>query len=640
MKGTAPSGDGRVTLHLNEVDIRQALELLSRQEKLNLLVSPNVSGTITVNFEGLTRDQALEAIFNLGNLKAKEENGLIYIYTAEEFDQLSTRGKKPITRIYHLNYVRSNEVQVMVEPFLSPEGKITSTPASQEGINESADFQSGLSGGGGGGGGSSGGGGGGGGGSSGGGGGGGGASGGDSTGGNSLSGMDSLVIQDYEENLQVIDGIITRLDVQPIQVLIEAVIIRVTLDRTQELGVNYGVLDGLQQGIGIVGNGAELASAAGFVPAQFLSAGKLAAGTPLSANSGGVKFGFITGNTAAFIRAIETIGKSNVLASPRLLVLNKQRAELQLGDRLGYRTLTQNQTSTIQQIQFLNTGTLLRLRPFITSDGMVRLEIHPERSTGAIVDGVPQLNTARVTTNVMVPNGSTLVVGGLIENQDATNQSGVPVLGRLPVVGAAFRNRQQSVSKRELIVLLTTHIWNPNDPEGTNCIPTPARALQLGRDVSQRIELGVDRPPRDGIFGGRLHYDTPRRAEKIQATEAAQGRDHVVERGENFWTISRQHYGTGKYYLALWSANREVVDAPERLAVGMRLQIPPAAELDPGMIDQGGRSMTAGRSKADALDSGVAQSGYEPQSGARKVTRDGSAPGSMAPARRTAPRRD
>ena len=113
------------------------------------------------------------------------------------------------------------------------------------------------------------------------------------------------------------------------------------------------------------------------------------------------------------------MGKTNVLATPRVLVLNKQRAEIQLGHRLGYRTLVTNLTSTVQQIQFLNTGTLLRLRPFISDDGMIRMEIHPERSTGAIdANGVPQTNTARMTTNVLVPNGATLVIGGLIENQD------------------------------------------------------------------------------------------------------------------------------------------------------------------------------------------------------------------------------
>src|SRR5439155_24925787 len=138
---------------------------------------------------------------------------------------------------------------------------------------------------------------------------------------------------------------------------------------------------------------------------------------------------------------IETIGKVEVLATPRLLVLNKQPAELQLGDRLGYATFSQSLVSTVQQVQFLNVGTLLRVRPFISSDGMVRMEIHPERSTGVVVNNIPQTNTSEVTTNVMVPDGSTIVIGGLMENQRTRNQGGVPILSDLPWVGALFRER-------------------------------------------------------------------------------------------------------------------------------------------------------------------------------------------------------
>ena len=101
------------------------------------------------------------------------------------------------------------------------------------------------------------------------------------------------------------------------------------------------------------------------------------------------------------------------MASPQILVLNKQPAEIQLGQRLGYFTSTQNLTSTVQQVQFLNTGTLLRFRPFISNDGMIRMEVHPEKSTGSVTNNVPNSNTSEVTTNVMVPDGATMVIGGL-----------------------------------------------------------------------------------------------------------------------------------------------------------------------------------------------------------------------------------
>ena len=573
-----PGGEvsATVSIHYDSTDIRQALEIFSRREKMNLLVSPNVTGPITVNLDGVTRQQALEAILSLGNLEARQVNGLTYVYTAEEFKALNLTRRKALTKVYRLNYVRANEIAKMITTFLSADGKVTATPQSEEGIDENANFSAGLptistgTGGGGGG---------------------GGGGGRGTTGGNTLSGDDVVIVQDYPEYLSIVDDMIARLDVMPVQVLIEAVIIRVQLNRTQQLGVNFGAVDQMRTVLGVVGNGSTFGSTVGFSPLKVLTtAGTLQPGTQFVAPdpSYGIKFGYIGGNVSTFVQALETLGKVNVLATPRVLVLNKQRAEIQLGDRLGYRTLVTNLTSTIQQIQFLNTGTLLRLRPFISDDGMIRMEIHPERATGSVdANGVPSTNTARMTTNVMVPNGATLVIGGLIENQDDVNQSGIPGLNRLPVIGAAFRNRLQDVAKTEVVILLTPRLWNAADPEGLNCAPTPKTALDTAARVTQKIELGADRPPRDGLFGGRFYYDTPRRADKLQAKDPGKNPyTHTVRSGENFWTISRLYYHSGRYYMALWDANKKAVPAPDRLVVGDKIIIPRADQLDPSMIQE------------------------------------------------------
>ena len=568
---------GTVSMHYDNRDIRQVLEIFSRSERLNLLISPNVTGSITVNLDGVTREQALEAILSLGNLEAYRTNGLTYIYTAEEYRALNLGRRRPATKVYRLQYVRANEIAIMLRQFLSTDGKVTATPESDEGIDENANFSSGLptvsaS-------------------ASAGGGGGGGRSGSGSTGGNTLSGEDVVVVQDYPENLMVIDEMIAKLDVMPVQVLIEAIIVRVALTKTQLLGANLGTVNTLDTVLALSGNGGLLANTVGFTPLKLLSAsGNIpvtAGGGTGGSSLGGLSFGFIGGNVSGFIQALETIAKTNVLATPRVLVLNKQRAEIQLGNRLGYRTLVTNLTSTVQQVQFINTGTLLRLRPFISDDGMIRMEIHPERSSGLIdANGVPQVNTARMTTNVMVPNGATLVIGGLIDNQDDVTQAGIPYLNRLPIIGAAFRTRNQDVIKNEVVILLTPRLWNPADPEGTNCLPTTKTALDTATRVTQKIELGSDRPFKDGIFGGRVYFDTPGRADRLQANDPGAGPYmHTVRSGENFWTISKQYYKSGRYYKALWGANKQKIAAPDRLTVGDRIAIPRADQLDPALID-------------------------------------------------------
>ncbi len=227
-------------------------------------------------------------------------------------------------------------------------------------------------------------------------------------------------------------------------------IISVDYEHDRELGVNLGLVDSLGTALGTIGTGTALNGNVGFTPTKLLTAsGTIAQGAVTDAQgftsaTNGVKFGFVASNVTGFIRALETIGSTKILASPRILVLNKQRAEIQLGSRLGFQTLSQNFTSTIQQVQFLNTGTLLRLRPFVSDDGMVRMEIHPERSSGSVTNNIPNQQTAELTTNVMVPDGSTLVIGGLIEDEDDYSYQGLPLLSRFPALGFLTGTRQKT----------------------------------------------------------------------------------------------------------------------------------------------------------------------------------------------------
>jgi general secretion pathway protein D len=219
-------------------------------------------------------------------------------------------------------------------------------------------------------------------------------------------------------------------------------------------------------------------------------------------NSNGVKFGWVGGSTTGFIKALETLGETKVLAAPRLLVLNKQRAEVHLGDQLGYITSTQTQTSTTETVNFMPTGTQLRLRPFVSSDGMIRMEVHPERSSGALDGkGIPQTNAQQVTTNVMIPDGATIVIGGLIDTEVTHGWAGVPLLSRLPWIGYLFRDTTDETKKRELIVIITPHIWRPECPEATN---------YLGRPRTQGLDTRAAQKPCEDRRDGANLYELTR----------------------------------------------------------------------------------------------------------------------------------
>jgi nucleoid-associated protein YgaU len=309
-----------------------------------------------------------------------------------------------------------------------------------------------------------------------------------------MASNDMVVIQDYESNLKIIDQIIKRLDVQPVQVLIEAVIISVELDKDTQLGVNFAVVDNMGQQLGTIGAGAVINSNVGFTPASVLTAaGKIASSTipdinGFAGSTNGIKYGFISNNITGFVRALETVGSTKILASPRILVLNKQRAEIQLGQRLGFRSsVTQNLIGTTQQVQFLNTGTLLRLRPFVSGDDIVRMEIHPERSEGSVdpTTGLPTQTTAELTTNVMVADGTTLVIGGLMEDLDSYTQTGLPGLSRIPILGHLFGTKEKSDTRRELVVLLTPHIWSSGQANGNTDGLAKQGSKGSGGDVRQ-----------------------------------------------------------------------------------------------------------------------------------------------------------
>ena len=195
-------------------------------------------------------------------------------------------------------------------------------------------------------------------------------------GGDKFAGGEALVVRDYEAVLCQIDQLVAEMDVRPLQVAIEAMILNVQLDDKDKFGVNFQLLR----------QNPNISFGLGSPPASLS-----AADFPLN---GGLKFGFLDSNLGAFIEALEQVGDTNVIANPRLMVLNKQRAEIQIGEKKGYINQTVTETSSSQSVEFLDIGTQLRLRPFISSDGLIRMEVHPELSDGDC-QGREQFHLAR-----------------------------------------------------------------------------------------------------------------------------------------------------------------------------------------------------------------------------------------------------
>lgn len=184
-----------------------------------------------------------------------------------------------------------------------------------------------------------------------------------------------------------------------------------------------------------------------------------------------MRVGVSSGDLRAFITALETVTDTTVLATPKILTVNKQEGYVLIGTKLGYRSSTTISTggvATQGEVNFLQTGTQLVFRPYIGNDGYIRMDIYPKDSSATInEDGVPNENTTELKVNIVVKNGETIVIGGLFRDVLTSTRNQVPLLGDLPLVGSLFRGTTDQTQREEVIVLLTTHIIEePGDVDG------------------------------------------------------------------------------------------------------------------------------------------------------------------------------
>lgn len=398
-------GDAHLSITIQGEDIRRVLELLSEQGGLNILAGKSVAGTVSASLKDVTITAALDAILRSTGYVWRREGDFIYVGTPEDFRDMRRSADRIATRIYRPNYMTAADLQALITPLLTPDvGTISVTKPSEVGIASDTD----------------------------------------GAGGNAYAGREALLVRDYETVLLQVDDVVRQLDCQPQQVAIEAMILSVTLDDKNDVGVDFQFLR----------NKTHMRISGG---APLLNMGSLDVGPT------GLKVGFLDSNLSSFVTALEQIGDTNVIATPRLMCLNKHRAEIMIGEELGYLSTTQNQSgSTTQTPKFLPVGTQLRLRPFISRDGMIRLEVHPELSTGTVTieDGftIPNKKVTQVTTNVMVRDGSTVVIGGLLRDELKTTTTQIPLLGSLPVVGPLFRHKKEEAVRSEVLLLLTPRI--------------------------------------------------------------------------------------------------------------------------------------------------------------------------------------
>ncbi|HML74463.1 MAG TPA: hypothetical protein PKB02_08190 [Anaerohalosphaeraceae bacterium] len=421
----APSAQSLQTIAFKkDMPIADALKMLAQMYQKNIVPSAKVNGNVTVGtLYDVTFEEALQAI--LGTHKYDVKGNFIRVYTMEEFKADKTRLDRDTITLYYIN---SEEAGKLAKPLLSEMGQIGITTAAAK------DTKAG-------------------------------------DGGNSLAIRDMLVVSDYPENIKAIREMIEKVDVAPPQILIEVTILEATLNETTQFGIDFDTMGGLVSTIG--DEGISQRGMAGAVSPTFQ-------GAPLTS---GLNVGILNDKVRVFIRALEEMTDTTVLANPKIMALNKQAGSLIIGKEDGYLTLTNtNADGATQQVDFLKSGTILEFRPFIGNDGLIRMELRPEQSTGQVVGGLPNKATTEVKSNVMVRDGKTIVLGGLFQEKTSRATSQVPLLGDIPLVGMLFKSTNDQSIRTELIVLLTPHIINePEQADGATRIQDVERLTSQAR---------------------------------------------------------------------------------------------------------------------------------------------------------------
>jgi len=451
----ATAADQTISLDLKGVDILDVLKLLSQKSQLNFVAGRNVTGRVTIFAKDVAVWEAFERIVEANGLAYERQGGVVNLMTDRDYELLyGEKFREPKRHaVIALKYAKASQLGAVLNQLKSNVGRVVIDETSNTIILDDvptrleemqqvltqldrptetriynlnyADaeklkekVQEFL------------------------------------TPGLGTFGFDArtnkVVVTDLTETVRKIDQVIQAFDEQEGEVLIEAKIVKVELSDEQSLGIDW------QQ----VFSGVDTQARGNF---RVLS--DIVGGT---ATGAALKFlSAPSGNTQIVLEALKKYGRTETISNPRIMVSNNQEAKILVGSKEAFVTVTTTipatgSVVTSPQIQFVDVGTKLFVTPSIKRNGKIQLKIRPEVSTAKIEtfqsNRIPILTTTEAETNVLVKSGTMLVIGGLIDtkNEGTTNQ--LPLLGDIPLLGAAFRSKVYSNKKTELVLFLTPQI--------------------------------------------------------------------------------------------------------------------------------------------------------------------------------------
>lgn len=420
-----------VNLDYSDVDVRDILSMMAAKAGINIIYSDDVTGNVSINLNKVPFDEAFRTILNVNGFASQQVgDNILRIATPQTF--LAEQKKAYLqTRVFFLNYSKAADVKTQLD----------AVAAAEQGKGKCAIDEV----------------------------------------------NNALIITDSALGLENTARLIRSLDRVPKQVVIEAKLVEISLDNSLDYGIQwsgYGEKNGNYFGAGdsantlgksALGNPGNVApgySAAappgGTMGALTSATGGTGVNLPANIIYGAFRLGKVASNYMfdAVITAAAKKGKAKVLSDPKVATLNNKEANINITTQIPYTTSETTQTAppvTTTKVVYLTTGIILKVTPTINSDGRISMKINPQVSQPSstvipAAGGAPGIDTRSADTNVIVRDGETIVIGGLIHDTQAEAVFKVPILGDIPLVGYLFRKKSMSRTRMELLIFVTPRI--------------------------------------------------------------------------------------------------------------------------------------------------------------------------------------
>ncbi len=294
--------------------------------------------------------------------------------------------------------------------------------------------------------------------------------------------LNGILVTDRISNIERMKEILNKIDIPPQQVLIEAKLLDITHTDLDNFGI---ALSGGTFQFPIHGSG-------GAARALDIASGVLnlaGSSADLTTDTFSATLSKGPESVAVTLDALIRDSRVKVLASPTVVTMNNVEAKITIGEKFPIAETTQTTTGTLQTTRFVDVGITLRVTPRINREGFIQMQIHPEvSSVSSTIDAGPRITTREADTTVIVKQGESVIIAGLIQEDETLIKDRIPILGHIPFLGILFQSRSKDLEQKELIVVITPHmvpVEPPHVVEGGNLEKVRSRieALSLYRQA-------------------------------------------------------------------------------------------------------------------------------------------------------------